>query len=191
MTAKSQFSKKSLKLVMPNPTHRACIGRITKNRSVMQWVANGKVWDDNRLNKFFKYCAREERQRPKERACHYHAIECEGRCVGVVGIQNIRYDISVKGRPGLRLFLDPRATCNGIGTMAICTALRRYWDIWPKKSVIIDVRDTNRPMLRVMDKLELPRKHGGPLRIHGAYYKRFCAAPGECYERFAVSALGF
>ena len=161
-------------LVHPTQTaHGAEIRDITQNPETMKWVANGKVWGDQKLERFFKYCVEEEAQSPDKLTNHYHAVIVDNTCVGLVGIYPMIYDKSIRGQPTLTIFLSPHITSKGVGTRAIKASLENFWRFHPKTTVVIDVHINNLPMIRVAKKIKL--YYTGIPRLH--YYRFKAISP--------------
>jgi RimJ/RimL family protein N-acetyltransferase len=153
--------------------HGAELRAIVSQPSVMSWVADGRVWDARRLERFFDHCATEEAQDVAGRENYYHVVMASGRCVGVVGIHPATYDIRERGNGFLTIFLSPHVSGRGVGPQAVADALADYWAHRPNAVVYVDIRTDNSPMLRVAEKLALTRCKAH--RIRQKLYYRFAA----------------
>lgn len=165
----------SVALVAPSAAkHGRDLGGVTSDPAVMQWVADGAVWDARKLKNFFRYCANEETQPDRARKNYYHVIEADGRCVGVVGIHPVLYDSRVRGEPYLTIFLSPQIAGRGVGTLAAAAALADYWRRHPARAVGADILADNYTMLMLAEKLGFEKV--GKRSFGGKHYLRYTAA---------------
>jgi len=159
-------------LVPPNrAAHENELRAITRDPNVMKWVANGQVWSEAKLQRFFQYCEEEEHQGPSERKNYYHAVTVNGTCVGVVGIHPVRYDPGSTTLSALTIFLSSGILGRGVGTRVVQAALQAYDAIYPDIGVVIDIRASNSPMKRVAEKVGFV--HTKSLEISGRDYCRY------------------
>lgn len=157
--------------------HGAEIKAITADEKVMKWVGNGQTWSEDKLRKFFDYCAAEQRDEAA-RTYYYYAVMLGKVCIGVVGVHPVGY---VYSDPVLTVFMSSATNSRGYGTRAIELAFEKYWSHFPEAAICVDVRSDNFAMLRVADKLKLFRGEGP--KIRGRPYRRFEAVRGGGFER--------
>lgn len=144
-------------------THRAALREIVRDPEVMQWVGDGKTWDDKKLDRFFEYTAADLVSDPSTRTNFYYIIVADGAAVGVVGIHPVAYaarpvlkkSAGKKAAPPpkdfLTIFLARDAAGKGIGTEAVRLALAQHWarDGGP---VVVDVLASNTAAQRLFKK---------------------------------------
>lgn len=118
---------------------RKNLERIMKDRRVMQTVGNGKVWDDKKIDRFFMYAKKDEKQDPGTRDSFYNFIVLsdEGKkssAIGIIGIHKVwGYSLKTKDKFFVTVFIDHDYHGQGIGRKAIRLAVDHFHKLRQEK----------------------------------------------------------
>jgi len=157
-----------IKLVNPNRLkHFSFLRKLTNDMTVMQYIADGKPWSDDRLNKFFKYCS-EEMKQGDERQNYYYVITTDSKPAGLVGIHSSSY---TRNELVVTVFISPDFQRRGLARAALIQILTEYQSKH-KTPVYIDTMSTNEPMKRLAASLPFNVTES-TISIRGKPYARF------------------
>lgn len=94
------------------PDDRPEIARILRHPDVMRWIANGKTWDETRIDEFFRRVESEGNA-----GAHRHwAVRSEGVVCGMTRVRPVAYTDDIS--PRLTVMIDPIFQKSGIGARA-------------------------------------------------------------------------
>jgi RimJ/RimL family protein N-acetyltransferase len=68
----------------------SAIKRLTKNKDVMKFIGNGKIWDDKKIKRFIDYNLSEQKLSNRERKQFYYIVENHHDFIGIIGFHLFR-----------------------------------------------------------------------------------------------------
>ena len=63
----------------------SAIKRLTKNKDVMKFIGNGKIWDDKKIERFIDYNLLEQKLTNRDRKQFYYIVENQHNFIGIIG----------------------------------------------------------------------------------------------------------
>lgn len=163
----------NLKLYYVSEKYRKDLAYMVKDPKTMKWIANGKPWTDEKIDKFIKFAQDEKENNNK---WYTRGIILNGRLIGIVQIHPVQYREG-KNKKFLTIFINHRYRGQGIGPIVIKRAVRNYERLFTvdDNKIYMDVRINNTSMLKLIDKMNFT-KIGDDFDIGRNIYRRFVIA---------------
>ena len=97
--------------------------KITSDKEVMKYIADGKVWTNNKTKKFLKYSIEEQNNNNnnKSRTSFFYKITLNKKLIGIIGIHKYKKEKDYS----LRYFLNTENQGKGYGTQALKLILHK------------------------------------------------------------------